>query len=230
MAAKEQAEYDAIVIGIGFSGIGMAIELQKMGRKFIVLEEAADIGGTWYLNTYPGVACDIPSHLYSFSFEGNPDWTRMYSGGKEINAYLNKVVDKYELRQHVKLSTRVKRAYWDIERCRWHVLTEGGESPEKTPEGGVSGAEATDVLLAHGDRAAALPEVRSRLRTGQATVGTWAVLGRTLAGDPAHDAASRLLCRFPERARAVHDALRAAGARPVDPVELADWLGGEGRG
>lgn len=111
-----------------------------------------------------------------------------------------------------------------------HVLTAGGESLEKTPEGGVSGAEATDVLLAHGDRAAALPEVRSRLRTGQATVGTWAVLGRTLVGDPAHGAASRLLCRFPERARAVHDALRAAGARPVDPVELADWLGGEGRG
>lgn len=145
MVTKERAEHDVIVIGIGFSGIGMAIELQKMGQDFIVLEEASDIGGTWHLNTYPGVACDIPSHFYSFSFEPKADWKHLYSYGGEIHAYLNSIVDKYKLRQHVKLNTRVARAYWDNDSSRWHVITQSGD--EYVAQFLVSGVGALHIPL-----------------------------------------------------------------------------------
>ncbi len=74
-----------IILGTGFSGLGMAIRLKQHGyENFVVLEQASDIGGTWRDNTYPGCACDIPSHLYSFSFALNPDWSRSYSPQREI--------------------------------------------------------------------------------------------------------------------------------------------------
>ncbi|MFW6689450.1 HEXXH motif domain-containing protein [Streptomyces sp. MAR4 CNX-425] len=96
------------------------------------------------------------------------------------------------------------------------------------PAEDVSGAGAADVLLARGDRTAAEHALRARLRDAHVPVGTWAVLGRALAGDPAHRAASRVLRRFPERARALHEALRAAGEVSADPVALAGWLGAGG--
>ena len=77
--------HDIVIVGSGFSGIGMGIFLKKAGRNdFLILEKAADIGGTWRDNNYPGAACDVPSHMYSFSFEQNPDWSRFYSGQAEI--------------------------------------------------------------------------------------------------------------------------------------------------
>src|SRR5262245_12121189 len=80
---------DVLIAGAGFSGLGMAIHLRKEGtRSFLIIEKADDIGGTWYFNQYPGCACDIPSHLYSFSFDRNPDWSRMYSSRDEIQNYL----------------------------------------------------------------------------------------------------------------------------------------------
>src|SRR5689334_1364598 len=86
----------AIIIGTGFAGIGMAIALQKAGvENFVILEKKHDVGGVWRDNTYPGAACDVPSHLYSFSFEPNPGWSRVFAPQGEIHNYLQRCADKY---------------------------------------------------------------------------------------------------------------------------------------
>src|ERR687893_893369 len=96
-------EFHTVVIGAGFSGLGMAIQLKRDGQDdFVVLEKADDVGGTWRDNTYPGCACDIQSHMYSFSFEQNPDWSRLFSGQPEIWDYLSRVTDKYKLRRYIR--------------------------------------------------------------------------------------------------------------------------------
>src|SRR3979490_3245312 len=90
---------DVVILGAGFSGLGMAIKLQQEGRRdFIVLERGGDVGGTWWANTYPGCRCDVPSHLYSFSFAPNPAWTRTYSPQSEILAYLKSCADRHGVR------------------------------------------------------------------------------------------------------------------------------------
>src|SRR5260221_12713993 len=84
------------IVGAGFSGLGMAIRLKQRGqRDFVVIEKAADVGGTWRDNTYPGCACDIPSHLYSFSFALNPQWSRPYSPQSEIWDYLLRCAERF---------------------------------------------------------------------------------------------------------------------------------------
>ena len=103
----------ALIIGTGFSGLGMAIELQRRGVEFLILEKADEIGGTWRDNTYPGCACDIPSHMYSFSFEPKPDWEHMWSFQPEIFDYLKGVTDKYGLRRYIRFNSHVDRAHWD---------------------------------------------------------------------------------------------------------------------
>src|SRR5688572_737191 len=82
------------VVGTGFSGLGMAVRLAERGEDFVVLEKAKDVGGTWRDNRYPGCACDIPSRLYSFSFDLKPDWSRDYATADEIWAYLRDVADR----------------------------------------------------------------------------------------------------------------------------------------
>ncbi len=117
-----------VVIGTGFSGLGMAIQLKRDGRDdFVVLEKAGDVGGTWRDNTYPGCACDIQSHMYSFSFEQNPDWTRSFSPQPEIWDYLRRVTDRYGLRRHIRFGTEVTGARWDADEHRWHVTTATGD-------------------------------------------------------------------------------------------------------
>ena len=83
-ASKAAVHTRAVIIGTGFSGLGMAIALQQRGVEFVILEKANDIGGTWRDNSYPGCACDIPSHLYSYSFEPKPDWKNPFSYQPEI--------------------------------------------------------------------------------------------------------------------------------------------------
>ena len=86
---KENTELPIVIVGSGFGGIGMAIQLKKAGiHSFTIIERGDEIGGTWRDNTYPGCACDVPSYVYSFSFEQNPDWSRMFAEGPEIQAYL----------------------------------------------------------------------------------------------------------------------------------------------
>src|ERR687885_1848752 len=104
-------EVDVAIVGSGFSGLGMAIRLKQEGHHdFLVLERDDEVGGTWWANTYPGCACDVPSHLYSFSFELNPEWTRTYSQQGEIRDYLIRCADKYGIRPHLRLRTAVMEA------------------------------------------------------------------------------------------------------------------------
>jgi cation diffusion facilitator CzcD-associated flavoprotein CzcO len=110
------------IIGSGFAGIGMAIRLKAAGiASFTIYEQADTIGGTWRDNTYPGAACDVPSQLYSFSFEPNPDWSRSFGGQAEILAYLNRCVDKYGLRDAIRLGTRVASARYDDASHTWRL-------------------------------------------------------------------------------------------------------------
>ncbi|OBI98301.1 flavin-containing monooxygenase [Mycobacterium asiaticum] len=132
-----------VIIGTGFSGLGMAIALQKQGVDFIILEKADDIGGTWRDNSYPGCACDIPSHLYSYSFEPKPDWKNPFSYQPEIWDYLKGVTDKYGLRRYIEFNSLVERAYWDDDEYRWHVFTADGR--EFVAQFLVSGAGALHI-------------------------------------------------------------------------------------
>lgn len=116
-----------VIVGTGFSGLGAAIKLIQAGeRDFIVLERAADVGGTWRDNTYPGCRCDVPSHLYSFSFAPNPDWSTTYSPQPEIWAYLRRTADQHGVRPHIRWGREVLDASWDDTAGRWTVTTGDG--------------------------------------------------------------------------------------------------------
>ncbi len=116
-----------LIVGAGFSGIGMAIKLLESGAtSFLLLEKAHDIGGTWYANQYPGCACDIPSHLYSFSFDRNPNWSRMYSGRPEIQDYLKACAERHGITPYVRTNTRMQAAVWDEDAAHWRVTTGEG--------------------------------------------------------------------------------------------------------
>ena len=120
-------ETGVAIVGSGFSGLGMAIRLKQAGHSdFVVLERADEVGGTWQANTYPGCACDVPSHLYSFSFAPNPDWTRTYSTQSEIWAYLRGCADRFGVRPHVRLGCAVESATWLEEERRWALETSDG--------------------------------------------------------------------------------------------------------
>ncbi|WP_341257010.1 MULTISPECIES: flavin-containing monooxygenase [Gordonia] len=119
---------ETLIIGSGFSGLGMGIALLKDGRNdFLILEKAHDVGGTWRDNTYPGAACDVPTHLYSYSFEPRSDWKQLWSYQPEIFDYLKEVADKYGLRAHLRFGKVAVRAAWDDDEMRWHVWTADGQ-------------------------------------------------------------------------------------------------------
>jgi cation diffusion facilitator CzcD-associated flavoprotein CzcO len=116
------------IIGTGFSGLGMAIRLKQAGiDDFVLLERAGDVGGTWRDNTYPGCQCDVPSHLYSFSFAPNPNWTRTFSHQEEIWDYLRDCAERFEITPHVRLNHEVIDAAWDEEAGVWRLETSGGD-------------------------------------------------------------------------------------------------------
>jgi len=115
------------VVGTGFSGLCMGVKLREQGEEdFVLLERAGDVGGTWRDNTYPGCACDVESHLYSFSFEPNPNWSRMYAPQPEIYAYLKHVATKYDLLRHIRFHANVAGARFDDARKLWVVQAEDG--------------------------------------------------------------------------------------------------------
>ncbi len=116
------------IIGAGFSGIGMAMRLQEAGiRSFTIYEAADDVGGTWYWNTYPGAACDIGSHLYSFSFRRNHEWTKTYAGDEEIREYLRACMRDADLYGRTRLSTPIETAVYDDAAATWTLTTAAGE-------------------------------------------------------------------------------------------------------
>lgn len=127
MTEQQHEHVRVAVIGSGFGGLGAAVRLRREGiTDFVVLERADSVGGTWRDNSYPGCACDVPSHLYSFSFAPNPDWPRTFSGQEHIRAYLEHVTDTFGIRPHVRLNHEVLMMRWDAEASRWEIETSRG--------------------------------------------------------------------------------------------------------
>ncbi len=119
--------FKVVIVGTGFSGLGQAIQLEKAGiRDYVVLEKATEVGGTWRDNSYPGCACDVQSHMYSFSYEQNPDWSRSFSPQPEIFDYLKGVADKYRLREKIRFGVELTGAHWDERERRWTATTKDG--------------------------------------------------------------------------------------------------------
>lgn len=119
-------EIDTVIVGAGFAGLGMGIRLSRRGdESFVVLERADTVGGTWRDNVYPGVACDIPSHLYSFSFAPKHDWSRFFAPGAEIHDYLRGCAS--EIEAHLRLGTDVLELRWVAGLARWQVRTTNGD-------------------------------------------------------------------------------------------------------
>lgn len=114
-----------VIVGTGFGGLGAAIRLREEGiEDMVVLEREHEVGGTWRENTYPGCACDVPSHLYSFSFEMNPDWSRMFAPQREILDYLRRAAHKVE--DVIRFDTELESAHWDDGEQRWLIETSKG--------------------------------------------------------------------------------------------------------
>ncbi len=123
----EKPDYNVLIIGAGFSGIGAAIKLDQAGLSdYLVIEAADGAGGTWHWNTYPGIAVDIPSFSYQFSFEQSPNWSRTYAPGRELKAYAEHCVDKYGIRSRIRFNTKVIAAEFDEEHSLWRMQTDPG--------------------------------------------------------------------------------------------------------
>jgi cation diffusion facilitator CzcD-associated flavoprotein CzcO len=123
---------DIAIVGAGFGGLGMAIRLEQEGREdFLVLERAADVGGTWFANTYPGCQCDVPSNLYSFSFAPKHDWTHSYPEQPQILEYLRSCVTRFGIGDRIRLNTALEHASWDEGERRWRLTTSSGELTAK---------------------------------------------------------------------------------------------------
>jgi cation diffusion facilitator CzcD-associated flavoprotein CzcO len=128
------------VVGTGFSGLGMAIRLLRDGeRDFVVLERADSVGGTWRDNTYPGCACDVPSHLYSFSFALNGEWSHIFSRQPEIRAYLERVTEEYGIHPYLRLGTDLESGQWDEQAQLWRLRTNRGELTAEVVVSGCGG-------------------------------------------------------------------------------------------
>lgn len=123
----QASHHDIVIVGSGFSGIGMGIALRRAGRHdFIILEKAADLGGTWRENHYPGAACDVPSNMYSYSFEPNPQWSRTYSPQAEILDYIRHCALKYGVTPHLQFNSELVEARWDNEAQQWQLRLADG--------------------------------------------------------------------------------------------------------
>lgn len=160
-----EVDYEVVVIGAGFGGIGAGIKLADSGiHDFVILERAADVGGTWRDNVYPGVGVDVPSWNYCFSFEPNQNWENWFAKGHELKAYADHCVDKYALRSHLRLDTTVEKASFDEEHHRWRVDTDrlgaitaryvifayGGLTEPKRPD--IAGLDEFDGTAMHSAR------------------------------------------------------------------------------
>ena len=112
--------FTALIIGAGISGLCAAIELAKAGIPYVIVERSGELGGVWFENRYPGAACDVPSHLYSFSFAPYR-WSRFFAGSREIHAYLAEVADRFAVRSHIRFGLEVVEARWDEQRQSWEA-------------------------------------------------------------------------------------------------------------
>lgn len=125
---KPDVDIEIAIVGSGFGGIGLAIKLKQANmNNFTIYEKANEVGGTWRENTYPGAACDVPSHLYSFSFEPNPNWTKAFAPQKEIFNYLQYCAKKHKLYDHITFNTLIQRAKFIESEGVWHLYTAQGK-------------------------------------------------------------------------------------------------------
>ena len=123
-----ETQTDALIVGAGFAGIGLGAMMRRHGwNDFVVLERESDLGGTWRDNTYPGIACDVPSHVYSFSFRPYPAWSRLFAEGPEIHRYLRWVADEEGVTEHIRFNTDVEQMNWDEDAGVWRCSTSNGE-------------------------------------------------------------------------------------------------------
>ena len=121
-------DYHTLIVGAGFSGIGTAIKLDKAGfGDYLVIEAGDGLGGTWHWNTYPGIAVDIPSFSYQFSFEQRPDWSRTYAPGRELKAYAEAASRSTDCAAEIRFGTEVIGADFDEEHDLWRVQLDAGE-------------------------------------------------------------------------------------------------------
>ena len=121
--------YDVVIVGAGFGGIGAAIQLNRLGYdNIVIVERESDLGGTWHVNRYPGLTVDIPSTTYSYWFEPNPYWSRLFAPGAELKRYAEHVADKYDVRRYMRFNTTVEGARWDEEAQAWRIALAGGET------------------------------------------------------------------------------------------------------
>jgi cation diffusion facilitator CzcD-associated flavoprotein CzcO len=130
-ATSEQRRIEVVIVGAGFGGIAAAIELRRRGIEHVrILERGRDYGGTWFHNSYPGCACDVPSHLYSFSYAQRRDWSRLCSPQAEINSYLHHVAREHGIERLIQTDTTVTSSRWEEEIGRWRVETADGSAYE----------------------------------------------------------------------------------------------------
>jgi cation diffusion facilitator CzcD-associated flavoprotein CzcO len=121
--------YDVVIVGAGFGGIGAAIQLNRLGYdNIVIVERESDLGGTWHVNRYPGLTVDIPSTTYSYWFEPNPYWSRLFAPGAELKRYAEHVADKYDVRRYMRFNTTVEGARWDEDAQAWRIALAGGET------------------------------------------------------------------------------------------------------
>jgi len=122
-------EFEVAIVGAGFGGLCMAIKLLEDGiRDFVILEKGHEVGGTWRDNSYPGAACDVQSHLYSYSFEPKPDWSERYAGWREIQRYILDLTERHGLRGFIRFGQQVESARFDERTARWSVGTKSGDT------------------------------------------------------------------------------------------------------
>ncbi len=127
--AAGAVDHEIVIVGAGFGGMGAAIQLRRMGIDDIAILDREDgVGGTWHVNRYPGIAVDIASVTYSFSFLPNPDWSRLYAPGAELKAYADHVADTFDLRRHLRLGVSVEEATWEDDASRWQLRLADGDT------------------------------------------------------------------------------------------------------
>ena len=127
METKRPTHVHVAIAGTGFAGLGTAIRLSQSGiHDFLLFERSSDVGGVWRDNTYPGCACDVESHLYSFSFARNPSWSRTFSPSAEIQAYLRHCAERFGILPHVRFEHEIREAAWDEDAQRWNLETSQG--------------------------------------------------------------------------------------------------------
>ena len=122
-------DHQVVIVGAGFGGMGAAIALQRAGvHDYVILERADDLGGTWYVNHYPGLTVDVPSATYSYSFEPNPNWSHVFARGHELKAYCDQVAAKHDLRSHMRFGVTVTSSRWDDEANAWSIALADGST------------------------------------------------------------------------------------------------------